>query len=45
MKEFEKSEYSKSISLKELKLKLNKRYYAVYQLYLKDVVKEIVKSE
>ena len=45
MKEFEKNGYWKSISYKELRLKLNKRYYAVYQLYLKDVVKEIVKSE
>ena len=45
MKEFEKNGYWKSISYKELRLKLNKRYYAVYQLYLKDVVREIVKSE
>ena len=28
-----------------MRLKINKKYYAVYQLYLKDTVKEIVKSE
>ena len=35
----------KSVSNKALKLKLEKRYYAVYQLFLRDIVEEIVKSE
>ena len=30
---------------KALKLKLDKKYYAVYQLFLKDTIEEIVKSE
>jgi hypothetical protein len=42
MKEFENS---KSYSNKALKLKLDKKYYAVYQLFLKDTIEEIVKSE
>ena len=35
----------KSVSNKALKLKLEKKYYAVYHLFLRDVVEEIVKSE
>ena len=41
------SEFDKKwfISNKAIKLKLDKKYYAVYQLFLKDTVEEIVKSE
>ena len=35
----------KTVSNKALELKLEKKYYAVYHLFLRDVVEEIVKSE
>ena len=40
--EFEKKWF---ISDKAIKLKLDKKYYAVYQLFLKDTVDDIIKSE
>ena len=40
--EFEKKWF---VSNKAVKLKLDKRFYGVYQLFLKDTVEEIVKSE
>lgn len=47
IKELENSNYWKSfqISNKALKLKLDKKFYAVYQLFLKDTVNEIVENE
>ena len=35
----------KTVSNKALELKLEKKYYAVYHLFLRDIVEEIVKSE
>ena len=42
IKEFDGSKW---YSNKALKLKLEKKYYAVYQLFLKDTIEEIIKSE
>ena len=44
MKEFEEKKWFNP-SNKALKLKLERRFYALYYLYLKDTVEEIVKSE
>ena len=49
LSEFDKNNnwksFSSYISNKAIKLKLDKKYYAVYQLFLKDTVEEIVKKE